>query len=67
MSAPIPLKMGKVRISVDENARLQRASQGRELYLQFGHAGVFLHPDCTWPLPLLGEWRGHLFNEGAGI
>lgn len=58
-----------VRITAEESARLIRAGRadGRVLHLRFGPDAVTLHPDCTWPLPLLAEWRGVAFSEGAGI
>lgn len=56
-----------IRISADENAMLIRVSGGRPLHLHFGRSGVALDPECTWPIPLLAEWRGITFTDGAGI
>lgn len=57
----------RIRISEDENALLIRHSEGRVLHLSFGPSGVWLDPACTWPIPLLAQWRGVAFDEGAGI
>jgi hypothetical protein len=57
----------RVRITEAENARLIRLAGAEPLSLSFGPSGVFLDPECTWPLPLLAEWRGITFNDGAGI
>jgi hypothetical protein len=39
-----------------------------QLSLAFGTGGVALQADQSpWAVPLIREWRGQIFNDGAGI
>lgn len=58
----------RIYISEQEHALLIRASTKHgAIGTSFGPSGVWLHPDCTWPIPLLAQWRGRAFADGAGI
>jgi len=57
-------------IPVDEleTASLMRVSNGRNLPFAFGTGGVALiWREAQWAVPLLAEWRGITFADGAGI
>jgi hypothetical protein len=62
ISKLIPLREGEL-------AQLTRAAiKGRALVVAFGHGGVALRPEQSpWAMPLLDEWRGLTFVDGAGI
>lgn len=58
----------RIYISADEHALLIRESQEHgAIATSFGGGRVWLHPDCRWPIPLLAQWRGRAFDQGAGI
>jgi len=53
-----------------ESAALMREQSGKPqaLCLAFGTGGVALQPrKSPWAVPLLLQWRGVTFNDGAGI
>lgn len=55
-----------VPISASEHAGLIRT--GNTTSCRFGTGGTALvADDCPWALPLLAEWRGLAFADGAGI
>lgn len=66
----------RIVLSQRETALLMRhAGEARRpaLALDFGTGGVALsedgngHPVSSWAVPLLAEWRGVAFSDGAGI
>ena len=57
----VPLRDG-------EMAELLRVSAGRSVDVRFGSGGTALvSTDSPWALPLLSQWRGIAFVDGAGI
>lgn len=57
----VPLRDG-------EMGNLIRASEGRVVPARFGTGGAALiAKDAAWALPLLAQWRGIAFADGAGI
>ena len=57
-----------VPFSDGEMARLIRMSDGRVVPARFGTGGAALVAgEAPWALPLLAEWRGLAFTDGAGI
>lgn len=58
----------RIYINEEEHALLIRASQEYgPVTTGFGGGRVWLDPDCRWPIPLLAQWRGRAFDQGAGI
>lgn len=55
----------RIFIDADEMQRLIRESNGRGLKLGFGPGLVWLSRDCTWPIPLLNEWRDDGRKDGG--
>lgn len=72
-SASVPCAKGAARarriyISESEHALLIMASSKHgPIATSFGPSGVWLAPECRWPIPLLAQWRGIAFADGAGI
>jgi hypothetical protein len=57
----IPLREG-------ETAALMRLANPEPVCLAFGTGGVALEADKSpWAVPILAEWRGLTFTDGAGI
>ena len=59
-----------IAVNTDEVARLMRLSMHRSpLALAFGTPyGTMINlSDTSWAEPLLAEWRGEVFVNGAGI
>lgn len=57
-----------VPFTSDEMASLIRASNGRAVPARFGTGGAALIAgEASWALPILAEWRGVSFADGAGI
>jgi hypothetical protein len=55
-----------VPLEGDELAGLIKT--GNVIPARFGTGGTALiAKDCPWALPLLAEWRGIAFTDGAGI
>ena len=66
----------RIVLTERETAQLMRhagAARCAALAIDFGTGGVALsetpegRPVSAWALPLLAEWRGITFNDGAGI
>lgn len=69
-------KPRRIVLSTKEMADLMRHSGEKHtgaLHCDFGTGGVALalkpdgSVDSAWALPLLAEWRGIAFTDGAGI
>jgi hypothetical protein len=51
-----------------EMGALIRVSDGKLVPCAFGTGGAALiAAEARWALPILAEWRGIAFNDGAGI
>ena len=55
-----------IPVSDAEMAGLMEASEGRILRFTLPR-GDLVWRDSPWALPLLAEWRGLTFSDGAGI
>jgi len=61
---------GEILVPLDdgEMADLIRLSNGKVVAARFGSGGAALiASEARWALPLLAEWRGFAFANGAGI
>jgi hypothetical protein len=73
MMSPVPTIQARdgatlVPFSSTEMSRLIRASEGRVVPARFGTGGAALIAnEAAWALPLLADWRGLSFSNGAGI
>lgn len=57
-----------IPLNETETASLIRESAGRNLPLAFGTGGAALiWREAQWAVPMIAEWRGLTFNDGAGI
>lgn len=57
-----------IPLSEGETASLIRLANPHSLALAFGTGGVALNADKSpWAVPLIAEWRGLTFTDGAGI
>lgn len=68
MLASVRARDGARLVPIDDAEHALLIRTGRTVSSRFGSGGVALVAgDCPWALPLLAEWRGLAFNEGAGI
>lgn len=57
-----------IPLQSDEMAKLLAVSEGRPVSGRFGTGGTaIVVSQAPWAVPLLAQWRGEAFNEGAGI
>ena len=57
-----------IDLSEAELVALMKASDGQTLVFATTTRGAKLNwRECRWALPLLAEWRGLTFQDGAGI
>lgn len=59
--------MPQIKISTDEYAALIRETASNRQALSGALGGYVNTDESPWVVPLLAEWRGVAFNEGAGI
>lgn len=55
-----------IPVSEREMADLMRHSEGRVLHFTLPH-GDLVWRESPWAVPMLAEWRGLTFSDGAGI
>lgn len=59
---------GEILVPIDAQEMTSLIRTGRQVRARFGTGGTALVASQSgWALPLLAQWRGTAFNEGAGI